>query len=81
MNDKITLFVIPNTSTTIVVINNHMVIIQVQTRINTIDDVLLDGRCKVNIITKQLRTRLRLPKLKPTPHNLQMANQPTTLVG
>ncbi len=59
-----------------------MAIIQVQTRRNTIDDVLLFGRLKVNIITKKLKIKLRLPKLKPAPHNLQMANQPTkTLVG
>jgi hypothetical protein len=30
MNDKTTSFVIPNTSTTTIVINNHMAIIQVQ---------------------------------------------------
>jgi hypothetical protein len=59
-----------------------MVIIQIQTRRNTIDDALLFGRLKVNIITKQLKIRLRLPKLKPSLHNLQIANQPTTtLVG
>jgi hypothetical protein len=44
--------------------------------------VLLDGGFKVNIITEQLRLKLGLPKLKPTPSNQRMANQTTTkLVG
>jgi hypothetical protein len=82
MNDKTTSFVIPNTRIATVAIDNHMAIIQVQTRKNIIDDMLLDGRLRIKIIIEQLRTRLRLPKLKPTPYNLQMANQPTTtLVG
>jgi hypothetical protein len=29
----------------------------------------------VNIITKNFRTKLGLPKLKPTPYHLKMANQ------
>ncbi len=65
-----------------VIINNHMVIIQVQIGKNTIDDVLLDGGFGVNIITEQLRLRLRLPKLKLPPYNLRMVDQTTTkLVG
>jgi hypothetical protein len=40
--------------------------------------VLLDGSLKVNIITKQLRLRLGLPKLKPAPYNMKMADQTTT---
>jgi len=44
--------------------------------------VLLDGGFKINIITEQLRLKLGLPKLKPTPSNQRMANQTTTkLVG
>jgi hypothetical protein len=59
-----------------------MVVIQVKIGINIIDDILLDGGSKVNIITEQLRTKLRLPKLKIVPYNVQMANQTTTkLVG
>ncbi len=38
--------------TTTVVINNHMAIIQVQIRKNTIEDVLLNGGSRINIITK-----------------------------
>jgi hypothetical protein len=36
--------------TTTIVIENHMVVIQVQIGKNTIDDVLLDGGSRVNII-------------------------------
>jgi hypothetical protein len=56
VNDKTTSSVIPNTSTITIVINNHMAIIQVQARKNTIDDVLLDGRLRINIIIDQLKT-------------------------
>jgi hypothetical protein len=34
------------------IIDNHMAIIQVQNGENNVEDVLLDGRSKVNIITK-----------------------------
>jgi hypothetical protein len=44
--------------------------------------VLLDKGSRVNIIIEQLRLRLGLPKLKPTPFNLRMVDQTTTkLVG
>ncbi len=42
LNEKTTTFVVPNINTTIVAIDNHMVVIQVQIGRNTIDDVLLD---------------------------------------
>jgi hypothetical protein len=59
-----------------------MAIIQVQIGKNIIEDVLLDERSGVNIITKQLRLRLGLPKSKPTPYNLKMVDQTTIkLVG
>jgi hypothetical protein len=54
-----------------------MTIIQVQIGKNTIEDVLLDGGFGVNIITKQLRLILGLPKPKPTPYNLRMVDQTT----
>jgi hypothetical protein len=38
-----------------------MVVIQVQVGKNTIEDVLLDGRASVNIITKNLITKLGFP--------------------
>jgi hypothetical protein len=40
--------------------------------------VLLDGGYGVNIIIKQLRLRLGLPKPKLAPYNLRMTNQTTT---
>jgi hypothetical protein len=51
-----------------------MTVIQVQIGKNTIEDVLLGGDSKVNIITKQVRLRLGLPKLKPAPYNLRMVD-------
>jgi hypothetical protein len=62
--------IVPNIIITIVAINNHMVIIKIQIGRNTIDDVLLDGGFKVNIIIEQLRARLGLPKPKLAPYNL-----------
>jgi hypothetical protein len=55
-----------------------MVVIQVQIGKNTIEDVLLRGGSRVNIITKQLRLRLGLPKPKLAPYNLRMADRTTT---
>jgi hypothetical protein len=54
-----------------------MVIIQVQIGKNTIEDVLLSGGSRINIITKQLILRLGLPKPKLVPYNLRMVNQTT----
>jgi len=54
-----------------------MVVVQVQIGKNTIEDVLLDGGFKINIITKQLRSRFGLPKPKPSPYNLKMVDQTT----
>jgi hypothetical protein len=65
-----------------IAIDNHMAIIQVQIGKNTIEDVLLDGGSRINIITKQLRLKLGLSKLLHAPYNLKMANQTTPkLVG
>jgi hypothetical protein len=50
----------------------HMAVIYVQIGKNFIEDVLLDGGSKVNIITKEL------PTPKPIPYHLRMANQTTT---
>jgi hypothetical protein len=69
---------VPKVGTIAMVINNHMAVIQVQIGKNTIEDVLLNGGSRVNIIIKQLRLRLGLPKPKPAPYNLRMANQTTT---
>jgi hypothetical protein len=38
--------------------------------------MLLDGGFGVNIIMENLKVQLGLLKLKPTPYNLHMADQP-----
>jgi hypothetical protein len=53
-------------------IDNQMVIIQVKVRKNIVEDFLLDGGANVNIIIKNLRTKLGLPKLGPAPYHLKM---------
>ncbi len=69
---------IPKVRTTIVTIDNHMAIIQVQIGKNKIEDVLLNGGFGVNIIIEQLELRLGLPNPKLAPYNLKIANQTTT---
>jgi hypothetical protein len=51
-----------------------MAVIQMQNGKNIIDYVLLDGGFGINIITKQLKLRLELPKPKLAPYNLRMVN-------
>jgi hypothetical protein len=75
---KQVIFSVPKVRTTVVALDNHMAVIQVQIGKNTIKDVLLDGDFKGNIIIEQLRLRLGLPKPKPTPYNLRMVDQTTT---
>jgi hypothetical protein len=48
--DKQVCFSVPEVGTTIVAIDNHMVVIQVQVEKNTIEDVVLDGSFGINII-------------------------------
>jgi len=52
INEEATTSIVLDINTTIMAINNHMVVIQVQISRNTIDDVLLDGGFWVNIIIK-----------------------------
>ncbi len=42
---------------------------------NIVEDVLIDGKTSVNIITKNLITRLGLAKPRPTPYHLRMVDQ------
>jgi hypothetical protein len=42
---------VPNMGTTIIAINNHMMVMQVQVEKNTMEDVQLNGGSNVNIIT------------------------------
>jgi hypothetical protein len=63
---------------TTIEVDNQMAIFQVQVGKNIVEDVLIDGRANVNIITKNLKTKLGLPKPRPTPYHLRMANQSMT---
>jgi len=64
----------PPSNVSLVTIDPHMAIIQVHMGKYIVEDVLLDGGSGVNIITKDLRNKLGLPILKPTPYTLKMAN-------
>jgi hypothetical protein len=59
-------------------VDNHMVVIQVQVEKDIVGDVYLDVKTSVNIITKNLITKLGLPKPRPIPYHLKMANQNMT---
>jgi len=55
-------------------VDNQMVVIQVQMGKTIVGDVLIDEGASVSIITKTLRTKLGLPKPRPIPYHLRMAN-------
>jgi hypothetical protein len=57
-----------NTST--IEVNNLMVVIQVQVGKNLLEDVLIDGKANVNIITKNLS----LPKPRLAPYHFSMVD-------
>jgi hypothetical protein len=48
--------------------DNQMAIIQIQVGKNIVENVLLNGGASVNIIIKNLRTKLGLPKPRPIPY-------------
>ncbi len=58
-----------------VVIDHQMAMIQVQVDKNFIDDVLIDGGSRVNIIIDNLKVQLSLSKPNPAPYNLHMVDQ------
>jgi len=64
--------------TIVIEVNNQMVVIQVQVGKKIVEDVLIDGGASVNIIIKNLITKLGLPKPKLAPYTLKMANQNMT---
>jgi hypothetical protein len=64
--------------TTTIKVDNLMAVIQVQVGKNIIEDVLIDGGANVNIITKNLRTKLGLPKPRLGPYHLEMVDQSMT---
>ena len=55
-------------------IDKHMPVISICIGKNIVDDVLLDGGSRVNVITEEERRKRGLPKPSPTPFNLKMAN-------
>jgi hypothetical protein len=50
-----------------------MTVIQVQVGKNIVEDVLLDGGTSVNIIIKNLKTKLGLSKPRLAPYQFRMA--------
>jgi hypothetical protein len=65
-------------NTTTIEVDNQMAIIQVQVGKNILENILLDGGANVNIITKNLKTKLGLAKLRPFPYHFIMADQNMT---
>jgi hypothetical protein len=59
-------------------IDPHMAMMYVQVSNKLVEDVLLDGRFGVNIITKKLQKRLKFPSPKLTMYTLGMADQTIT---
>ena len=55
-------------------IDKHMPVISISISKNIVDDVLLDGGSRVNVITEEERRKLGLSKPSPAPFNLKMAN-------
>jgi 6-pyruvoyl-tetrahydropterin synthase len=55
-------------------VDNQIVVIQVQVQKNIVEDVLINGGVNVNIIIENFRTKLGLPKLRPSPYHLRMAD-------
>jgi hypothetical protein len=51
-----------------------MAVIQMHMGKNIVEDILLDGELGVNIIIEDLKEKLGLPILKPTPNTHSMAN-------
>ncbi len=64
--------------TTTIEVDNQMAIIQVQVGKNIVEDVLLNGRASVNIVTKYLKIKLSLPKPRPFPYHFKMVDQNMT---
>jgi hypothetical protein len=52
-----------------------MVVIQVQVSKNFIDDVLIDGRSRINIIAEDLKVQLNLSKPNLMLYNMLMVDQ------
>ncbi len=57
-------------NTTFIKVDNQMAVIQIQVGKNIVEDVLINGRASVNIIIKNLITKLGLPKPRQAPYHL-----------
>jgi hypothetical protein len=55
--------------------HHKMAMIQVQFDKKIIDDVLIDGGSRINIITKNQKIQFGLSKPNPVPYNLHMVDQ------
>lgn len=54
-----TLDYVPNTLVMgVVAIDNHMIVPTIEIDINVIEDILVNGRLKVNVIPKELKSKL-----------------------
>jgi hypothetical protein len=71
-------FIVTNGTITI---NNHMVLILGHIDIIVVEDVLIDGRAKVNIVTKKLWVKLGLPKPDHAPYNSILNHIVTKPIG
>jgi hypothetical protein len=65
-------------NTAIIKVDNQMIVIQVQVGKSIVEVVLLDGGANVNIITKNFRKKLGLPKPRLISYHLKMADQSMT---
>ncbi len=65
----------PKPACATITIDHLMAMIQVQVNKNFIDDVLIDGGSKINIITENLRVQLGMSKPNPVLYNLHMMDQ------
>jgi hypothetical protein len=64
----------PKHTYAIVAIGHQMAMTQVQVGKSFIDDVLIDGGSKVNIMIENLKVQLGLSKPNLTPYNLRMVD-------
>ncbi len=61
---------VPNTLVMgVVAIDNHMTVPPIEIDINVIENILVNGRLKFNVIPKELKSELWLLKLKLAPYN------------
>ncbi len=68
----------PNLIIACMVIDFHMVVIKIQVGKNMVEDILLDGKSSMNIMTEELQEWLGFPNPKLTPYTLWMVDQTIT---